>query len=281
MSRKGKNSQLPKYQNLQKSGLWYIIIGIMKLITLNTWGGKAGKEKLLGFFEKYKDIDIFCLQEMWSAPHDFGKRQAGGVDLNYEQIMTRGVQEIAGVLPLHTSYFHPHVSDNFGLQMLVKKDLRVVEDGDIFVYKHKGHMSEEDLGNHARNIQYVTLETASGLVTAINFHGLWNGQGKGDSEDRVNQSKNILNFVSGLSNDFILCGDFNLLPDTKSLKMIEEHGLRDLIKEYGITSTRTSFYTKTERYADYIFTTKGISIKEFKVLPEEVSDHSALLLEFN
>jgi len=140
---------------------------------------------------------------------------------------------------------------------------------------------EEDLGNHARNIQYVTLETIRGLITVINFHGLWNGQGKGDSEERLTQSENILNFVKGLSNDFILCGDFNLLPETKSLKMLEEHGLRNLIKEYGITSTRTSFYTKPERYADYIFTTKGMEVKEFKVLPEEVSDHSALLLEFN
>jgi len=42
----------------------------MKIITLNTWGGRAGKELLLSFFEKYRDdADIFCLQEIWSAPH--------------------------------------------------------------------------------------------------------------------------------------------------------------------------------------------------------------------
>jgi len=254
----------------------------MKLITLNTWGGKAGKEKLLGFFERYKDIDIFCLQEIWSAPYtDVGERQAGGVDLDYEQIMTRGAQEISEVLPLHTSYFHPHLLNNYGLQMLVKKDLKVVKDGEVFVYKHKGHVPEGDLGQHARNIQYVTLETASGLITVINFHGLWNGKGKTDTEDRINQSKNILKFVNSLPNDFILCGDFNLLPETKSLKMFEENGLRNLIKEHGITSTRTSFYTKPVKYADYIFVTPEIEVKDFKVLPEEVSDHSALLLEFN
>jgi len=111
----------------------------MKIITLNTWGGKAGKEKLLGFFESYKDVDIFCLQEMWFASHDFGERQAGGVDLDYNQIMTQGAQDISGVLSSHTSYFHPHLGDNFGLQTLVKKDLKVVET-EIYLYTNREAM---------------------------------------------------------------------------------------------------------------------------------------------
>ena len=55
--------------------------------------------------------------------------------------------------------------------------------------------------------------------------------------------------------------------------------MRNLIHEYNINSTRTSFYTKPEKYADYIFTSKDLLIKNFEVLPEEVSDHAALLLE--
>ena len=31
----------------------------MKVLSLNTWGGRAGKDKLLDFFEAYKYIDIF------------------------------------------------------------------------------------------------------------------------------------------------------------------------------------------------------------------------------
>lgn len=40
----------------------------MKVISLNTWAGFGGKEKLLAFFEAHKDVDIFCLQEVWSGP---------------------------------------------------------------------------------------------------------------------------------------------------------------------------------------------------------------------
>jgi len=46
-----------------------------------------------------------------------------------------------------------------------------------------------------------------------------------------------------------------------------------------VSSTRTSFYTKPEKHADYAFVTKGISVTDFKVLPDEVSDHAPLLIE--
>ena len=253
----------------------------MRIISLNTWGGRAGKEKLLSFFKTYANTtDIFCLQEIWSAPYEHLEgRLAGGVPLINEKIMGYALRDISTILPNHQAFFHPHVGDNYGLLMFVRKEYRVSNEGDIFVYKEKGFISGEDVGNHARNIQYVTIETATGPTTVINFHGLWNGKGKTDTEDRIRQSKNILEFTKKLNGDYILCGDFNLLPDTESIKLFEEDGLRNLIKEYKISSTRTSFYTKPEKHADYIFVTKGIQIKEFKVLPDEVSDHAPLLIE--
>jgi len=72
----------------------------MKLVSLNTWGGRAGKEKLLAFLEKNKDADIFCLQEMWSAPYkDLDGHAAGGMAIDHSRIMIHGVQEISALLP--------------------------------------------------------------------------------------------------------------------------------------------------------------------------------------
>lgn len=163
--------------------------------------------------------------------------------------------------------------------MLVKKNLVATEEGELFVYKHKGYLPEGDVGNHARNIQFVTIDASHGPVTVINFHGLWNGKGKGDCEDRLEQSDRIIEFLKALDHRFVLCGDFNLLPDTESLKKFERFGLRNLIAEYGITSTRTNFYTKPEKFADYAFVSKEVEVKEFKTLPDEVSDHLPLYLE--
>jgi len=118
----------------------------------------------------------------------------------------------------------------------------------------------------------------TGLLLIFTGYGMV--KEKGDSEDRLLQSDRIIDFVKTLANPYIIAGDFNLLPDTQSIQKFEDLGLDNLIKEYDITSTRTSFYTKPEKFADYVFTDKDITIKDFKVLPDEVSDHSALYLEF-
>jgi exonuclease III len=253
----------------------------MKIVSLNTWGGRAGRKGLMKFFDNYKDeIDIFCLQEIWSAPYEnFNGHPAGGKKIDHEEIMIYGMQDISEVLSGHSGFFRPHFLENYGLFMLAKNNLPIKAEGELFVFKEKGHVPSGDIGTHARNIQYVTTELNGRSLTVINFHGLWNGKGKTDSEDRIEQSKKILEFTSTLEGDYVLCGDFNLLPDTQSIKLFEDTGLRNLIKEYGITSTRTSHYTKEEKFADYIFVTPDIQVKEFKVLPDEISDHAPLLLE--
>lgn len=253
----------------------------MRIISLNTWGGRAGKKKLLEFFKTNADTtDIFCLQEVWAAPYEhFEGKLAGGVPLINEKIMVQATRDISAELPVHATFFHPHVGDNYGLFMLVHKKYKVMAEGDLFVYRERGFISDEDIGNHARNIQYVTIETKNGPLTIINFHGLWNGKGKGDSADRIEQSERIIDFTKTLQNPFILCGDFNLLPDTESLKKFEKAGLRNLIREHGVTSTRTIFYTKEQKFADYVFVSDGVRIKDFKILPDEVSDHAPLLVE--
>lgn len=250
----------------------------MKLISLNTWGGRGGKEMLLDFFARHKDVDVFCLQEIWSGGEEMLGVKAGGSPL--EGITTTLLADIGEVLSGHAVFFRPHFKDYYGLAMFVRKTLKVKEEGEVFVYQDRGFVSGEDPGNHARNIQYVTLEKEGGLKTVINFHGMWNGRGKGDAEERVLQSANIVNFVSTLAHPFVLVGDFNLNPETESLKTLEDFPLRNLIKEYGITSTRTSLYTKENRFADYCLVSDGVEVEDFKILPDEVSDHAPLFLEW-
>lgn len=255
----------------------------MNIICLNIWGGRAGREHLLPFFEKHKDsTDVFCLQEVWSGFYDdLEGLSAGGRTVNLSAIMTHALQEITEILTDHDVYFRPHYRENYGLCMFVRKNLNVVEEGELFVHKFKEYdpPTDEDVGRHARNIQFVTIAGRERDITVINFHGLWNGQGKGDSDERLSQSDKILGFVKGLENPHVLCGNFNLTPDTESLQKFEQGGLRNLVREYGVTSTRTSLYTKPERFADYAFVSEGVEVMDFTVMSEEVSDHAALRID--
>ena len=253
----------------------------MKLICLNTWGGRAGSKKLLAFLDAHRDADFVCLQEIWSAPYaNLEGAPAGERPLAHDAIMVEGKQDIAALLSGHEAVFHPHHLDDYGLMTLVAKRLDVVESGDVFVHRERGYAPQGDIGHHARNVQFVTVATPSGRVTVMNFHGLWNGQGKGDSADRLAQSRRLVAFCARRREPFVLCGDFNLAPDTKSLKMFVEAGLTDLIDAFGVTSTRTSLYAGPERFADYVFVSPGVDVRAFRVLPDEVSDHAPLMLEF-
>ncbi len=243
----------------------------MKLVALNAWQGRL-HEPLMAFFKNNQNIDIFCLQEIYhNAPKPLVEDKGDRLNL---------LSEIASLLPDHNSYFKPHVFDYFGIAIFVNKKIKIAEEGDLFVFKERKDALQDFKVSHARNLQFITIETNKGKRTILNFHGLWNGQSKEDTEERIAQADNISKYVKTIDNPYVFCGDFNLLPENKSLKMIEDLGMRNLIKEYGISSTRSSHYKKPDKFADYTLVSDGIKVNEFKVLPDEISDHLAMYLDF-
>ena len=228
------------------------------------------------FLIQHNDVDVFCFQEVYHEADGKDGIWKDGSNFNF-------LNDVKKILSSNYNfYYKPHLDDWWGLAIFIKKDFKVIEEGDIFIHKQNGYNpAVEVYGYTAKNVQFLKIEHNEKIVTILNFHGLWNGEGKSDTEDRLEQSKKMIEFIKGIDNDYILCGDFNLLPETRSLQMIEkELGCIDLIKENKITSTRTSLYLKPIKFADYVFVSKGIDVIDFKVLPDEVSDHAPLLLNF-
>lgn len=251
----------------------------MKLISLNIWAG-AVYEPLINFFEKYSnDTDIFCLQEVWSnsnPPDSIFKAVPENVR---PKIRTNILSEIKDVLPEFNNYFAP-AQDDYGVAIFSKKDIPIKNYGEFFVYRTKDSVVGSDATTLGRNLQYIEFENNNKTYTVSHFHGLWAGGGKKDTDSRIEQSKKVSEFLDKASGAKVLCGDFNLLPDTESLRILEKN-MRNLLKEYGITSTRSHYYTKPEKFADYILVSPDVNVNDFKVLPDVVSDHMALMLDFS
>lgn len=242
----------------------------MKLITLNIWGGHV-KKPLLHFIEKHNEIDIFCFQEVYHNASNSVSTEDRDVHLNI-------FSEIGNLLPHHHGYFKPSVKNYYGLGMFVKDTIDVLNEGDVIVYHNPDYQGQGP--SHSRNLQWIECKIGNKIYSILNHHGLWNGKGKDDSQERIEQSHRIKMFLNTINAPKIICGDFNLKPNTNSLKIIAD-GMKNLIEENNIQSTRTSFYSKDERFADYIFTSQDIHINSFHVMNDEVSDHSPLLLDFN
>ncbi len=250
----------------------------LKIISLNTWGGRAGKEKLLSFFKDHQDIDVFCLQEMWdggehTAGHIAAGRDMKGVDFHL-------VPHVSNLLTQHTVHFYPYYFNFFGVALIFRKTFCLIDSGSTYIYREEGYVSPTDIADHARVLHYITLETDQGLMTVLNLHGAWQPGGKTDTPERLDQSQRIVDFTNRFSHPLILAGDFNLTLNTRSVQLIEEAGWENLIRTHGITSTRTSHYDKPEKFADYVFVKNGVNVQEFRVLPEQISDHAPLFLSY-
>ena len=241
----------------------------MKLITLNLWGGHL-RNPLLKFIHQQKDIDIFCLQEVYYNAHRTVTKEDRKLSLNI-------FSDLQKLLPDHYAIFKPAVENVYGIAMLIKKNIDILGEGEINIHQKQYYPG---IGvNHPRNLQWVECEVNHRPYSILNVHGLWNGQGKKDTPERINQSERIRHFMDTLNTPKILCGDLNLRPDSQSMHIIEQ-GMNNLITINKIRSTRTRYYRKEEKYADYILTSPEIIVNEFVVLKDEVSDHAPLYLDF-
>lgn len=259
----------------------------MKLISLNTWGGKYF-EDLIGFVKKHQDADIFCFQEIFDTTSQIKA---------YKDIRANLLLEIKNILTDFNYFYFPALLgyDNntkevnfnlsFGLAIFIKKTISVDYHQNYFIYKSKASkLLEGDFSNYPIPLQVISFHSNNKKFLIFNFHGTPFPTPKTDTPKRINQSKyikKILNYFKGAK---ILVGDFNLLPQTESIKLIDNVML-NLIKKYKIERTRSKlspFWGKHDfqKFADYTFVSKGIKVKKFNVPDVKISDHLPMILEF-
>ena len=132
-----------------------------------------------------------------------------------------------------------------------------------------------------RSIQNIILDINGKEVQIINVHGIWNKDKIGD-ERTIKQSEFIL---ENIRDDIpvIVAGDFNLLPNTKSIEVLNKK-LINLIDKYNIKRTRPNFRDGLDIgnvVCDYIFVNDKVKVNNFNIVDNNISDHLPLLLDFD
>ncbi|MCL6096086.1 MAG: endonuclease/exonuclease/phosphatase family protein [Patescibacteria group bacterium] len=259
----------------------------MKLITLNIWGGRVHKPLLNFIKEQNGKIDIFCFQEVFKSEKNFFSRE----------IKTDVFSDLKDVLKDYNAYYAPVIEKTnlfekvdfeifWGQATFVKKSIKVLSEGNVFIfgeYNHKWTFLDKNPEKYIdtpRLVHYIVIKNRQQKVLIANLHGFWIPDSKEDTLERLEQSDKIINFLNSYKHRKILCGDFNLNPNTQSMLRLEK-GMVNLIKKYNVRSTRSNLHTRKDKYADYILVSKDIEVLDFKVLQDEVSDHLPLFLDFN
>jgi endonuclease/exonuclease/phosphatase (EEP) superfamily protein YafD len=171
----------------------------------------------------------------------------------------------------------------FGQAMFLHRSLELHQHFTRFIFRTANALtaaSSEAIGwGLGRAIQVAVIVHEQDTYVIGNVHGLWHASGKGDLPERLEQSRHIVAAMAAVpAEKKIIVGDLNVVPDTRSVRLIEAAGYRNLITEYAITDTRTVFYHKAPRLADYVFVSQAVRVEDFHVDQTPVSDHAALIL---
>lgn len=228
----------------------------MKIISLNTWHSQL-REPLRAYIELHRSsTDVFCFQE--ASEND---REA------YADLMDGFV--------LHAVRRLENDGSTYSNATYVRKGIPAIETGNLFIARTE---SEFDLGIAG----YVTVQVDGVQITICNVHGIPLPGHKLDSPARLHQSQALLKAFAEKENTVII-GDFNLLPESESVQLFTCHGYMDLIAQYGIESTRNHityerFPDNIQYYADYAFVSPTLTVMNFTVPDQIVSDHQPLEL---
>lgn len=150
------------------------------------------------------------------------------------------------------------------------------------VFTGEEYNADFDVLNHSfnvRNLQHVVLELPGGSVlNVLNHHGHHVNQHKNGDSETMRQCGIIADKIKEIDGKVIVTGDFNLAPHSESLELINVL-LTNLSIKAELETTRTQLTHKTE-VCDYIFVSDGIKVQSFKALDDIVSDHKALVMDF-
>jgi len=263
------------------------------ILCLNAWGGRL-HAPLLGFLAD-ADLDVLCLQEVTRAvapPPEWLVYRDGDHVLPQRADL---FGDVVRVLPEHDAFFCPAargalfdgeraVPSEHGLATFVRRTFPVIGQALGFVH---GDFSPDGWGEHprARNAHAVRLFDAglAAPITVAHMHGLRDPDGKGDTPARIAQADALVALIRQVwrpGERLVVCGDFNVRPESRTFEALGRVGLVDLVTSRGHAGTRTSFYGKPERFADYMLVTPEVEVRRFDVMAEpEISDHCALLAE--
>lgn len=240
----------------------------MKLIQANIWGGRLDSS-VVNFLAKEK-ADIVCLQE--------------AVEVEGSGLMSVTLTQIREGADYKEAFFSPTFSFNLmqktaGLGNAILSNLPITLQETIFTRLQ--HIENFDFDNedyNARNLQHTVIDVNGTPLNVLNHHGHHVPSHKNGDGETLRQCGMIADYVGKLAGHVILTGDFNLSPHSESLEQINAV-LDNLSDRFGLTTTRTPLSPKTE-VCDYIFVSPGVTVNNFYASDELISDHKALVLDF-
>lgn len=259
----------------------------MKIIFLNIWGGKVYGPLMEFLRPTPADTDFFCFQEVFDSPEQNRTVSWGG----RADIFRSLCDALPDFTPHYSIAMHDfdgdHATDfplSHGIAIFARNNITIASHGDFLIAGEQWHgPGTSKIFPH--KLQYLRFEKDGRPYTLAHLHGVAVPGDKRDTPERLAQSQKIVDFLASERRENILGGDFNLMPDSESIHMIERANMRNLIAECNIKDTRGAIAhaqyhgSNRQHFADFAFVSPGVRVASFIVPKVEISDHLPLVLE--
>ena len=93
--------------------------------------------------------------------------------------------------------------------------------------------------------------------------------------------KKLVDHLRDIKGPLVVAGDFNLKPESEAIQyIVNELELTDLTAQAGLTNTLENSLTEYKAACDHILVSKHIKVNEVVMSDALLSDHKALVLDF-
>ncbi|MBU0576717.1 endonuclease/exonuclease/phosphatase family protein [Patescibacteria group bacterium] len=249
----------------------------IKVISLNLWGGGRLFDQAAQFL-LHQQADIMLLQETYD-----------GKSLKIEKRF-RTVSLLTKLFPNHSYNFAPSYLDT-------RKKEGDIQNGQLIISKFPlnesqtihpdvpygayDHDSLIDFSNFPALLQTAFIQVNSKKIKLLNIHGPVNFDGTADTKRRLKMRDIILQEIKNQPNT-ILGGDFNIQPQTQTIRDIEAK-LTNVFKD----ELKTTFNLKQKNLTNYpgfadavvdmMFISPNIKVLKKSCPPVNISDHLPLV----
>lgn len=230
----------------------------LQVLSLNMYHGQL-RDKLLAYvMGKMYDVSVFCFQETANETRPL-----------IDDILLDNFVGYHSEKPVKNDPYNAAVS------LYVRRDIEVLNMLTI--------CSEVEGVGVAKRGELVDSQGRQFAITSVYGHPRPND--KLDTPERMRFSKEILSLTKSPLHAEIVVGDFNLMPETESVKMFADNGFRNLIEEFKVPTTRNEIAWQKypphmkQLYADFAFVRgEGIDC-QLTVENVSVSDHLPLVVD--
>jgi endonuclease/exonuclease/phosphatase family metal-dependent hydrolase len=130
-----------------------------------------------------------------------------------------------------------------------------------------------------RNLQIAKVKLDGIDLAVSNHHGYWHENPLGD-EISVERMRLVADYLKALSSPIILTGDFNLKSGSPAMNVFNNF-LEDLNVRFDVKNTLSPLRKLGPIDCDHVFISPEIKVLDYRIRDELVSDHKALVLDFD